>query len=67
MPYTHIHLFYTLLAVVFACFLAFMFVYNARSKAKEKALQGGRPLASKEAGIAEAQRAMKQEDGEHKR
>ena len=61
MPYTHIHLWYVLLAIIFASIISYMFLYGKRSKDRQNRIGGNRTPASKEAGIAEAQESLKQE------
>ena len=48
------------MSLIFLGILTFMFVYNKRSKARQKSLENhGIPMASKEAGIMDAQESMK--------
>lgn len=66
-PYPHIHAWYVLLAIVFSGIVTYMFVYGKRSSNKQKQIEHGTPLASKEMGILEAQEAIKHERREHHR
>lgn len=64
----HSPLYLAILAVVFLCILGYMFLYNKRSKDRERDLVAhGHPMASKEAGILEAQEAMKHDKQQHHR
>ena len=61
-PYTHIHTYYVLLAILFLCVISYMFFYNKRSRDRQKSLENhGTPTLGKEAGIAQAQESLKQE------
>ena len=61
-PETLTHIVYVVLVVSFVSVMAFMLVYNARAKARQKTLQPqGRPFRSHEAGIMAAQISAKQE------
>lgn len=60
-PVEHINLWYLVLAIVFTGIISYMFLYNRRSKDREKDIsQHGHAIVSKEAGILEAQESMKQ-------
>ena len=66
MPYTHINLWYVLLAIIFTGFISYMFLYGKRSKDRQKSLEReGAIPGSKEAGILEAQESMKQDHRHH--
>lgn len=65
-PYGHINLWYVLLAIVFLAILSYMFLYNKRSKSREHQIEGGHAAASKEAGILEAQEAMRHDKQHHR-
>ncbi len=67
MPYTHINLWYVLLAIIFTCIISYMLFYGRRSKNRQNSIEGNRTPASKEAGILEAQESIKQEHREHHR
>ncbi len=59
-PYTHIHAFYTLLAVIFLGVLSYMLVYNRRSRNRQKTLENrGSTFASHEGAIHAAQEPVK--------
>ena len=61
-PYAHIHLYYVLLTILFLCVISYMFLYNKRSKDRQKSIENhGTPIVGKEAGIAQAQESLKQE------
>ena len=53
------HILYTGAVIIFVCVIAYMIFYNRRSKAMQDSIEGSRTPASKEAGIMEAQEAMK--------
>ena len=64
----HFHAIWTLLAILFACVITFMFLYNKRSRDQQKKLESrGLHFDSKEEAILEAQDAMRQERREHHR
>lgn len=65
-PYGHINLWYVLLSIIFLAFIAYMFVYSKRSRDREHQIEGGRDAASKEAGILEAQDAMRHDKQHHR-
>ena len=52
---------YTFAVVVFIGVMIYMFLYNKRSKKAQNKIEGNREPASKEAGIMEAQEAMRRE------
>ena len=65
-PVNHINFWYVLLAIVFVAILGYMFLYNRRSRNSERDIeQHDHHLASKEAGILEAQEAMKHKPQHH--
>ncbi len=52
---------YTFAVVFFIGVMIFMFLHNTRAKKVQNRIEGNREPASKEAGIMEAQEAMKRE------
>ena len=52
---------YTFAVVVFIGVMIYMFLYNKRSKKAQNKIEGDREPAGKEAGIMEAQEAMRRE------
>jgi hypothetical protein len=61
-------IFFGILVLVFLGILSYMFLYNKRSKERQRSLEAhGHPMASKEAGILEAQEAMKHDRQQHHR
>ena len=55
------HILYTSAVVIFLGVMIYMFFYNSRSKARQARIEGDKAPASKEAGILEAQEAMKRD------
>ena len=52
---------YTFAVVVFIGVMIYMFLYTTRSKKVQNQIEGNKQPASKEAGIMEAQEAMRRE------
>ncbi len=63
----HSPLYLALLALIFIGIISYMVLYNRRSKTREHQIEGGHAAASKEAGILEAQEAMKHDKQQHHR
>ena len=60
------HILYTFAVVVFLGIMVYMFLYTTRSKKAQNRIEGNHEPASKEAGIMEAQEAMRRErQGKH--
>ena len=55
------HILYSFAVVVFLGVMIYMFLYTTRSKKTQNKIEGGHEPASKEAGIMEAQEAMRRE------